>query len=291
MIENYIISRAENIKTFIQRNELKTIKSIDISEIPEEILRYTGRDISISYPQQGMCSLLGIFKSQERNYVLKIAKGDYRGRELCSEYLAMKSIYNTCIPVPEVHMFLQKGDFYYLLRECSAGVPLNTLFNECTDKAERMFMIDEMAQNLCKIHHIKIDGHTWEEFIEAQLYFAEQHMKNNTIDPSEFIFDGKEVAPEELLQWLKDNKPEPAEVCLIHGDYRPKNFLWNNKHISSIFDWSFCDFGDPCYDFAIFMYYLRDEEEKQRFLNCYGVDKLDGARLKYFERMAPFINI
>lgn len=267
------------------------MKFIDIDVIPEEILQYTGRDISISYPQQGMCSLLGILESPRKKYVLKITKGAYRGKELYSEYLAMKNLYNTCIPVPEVYMFLQKDKLYYLLRECSTGVPLNTLFDESKDKLERMAMIEEMALNLYKIHHKRIDGHTWENFIKSQLYFAEQHMKNNTIDPSEFVFDGKEITPEELLRWLKDNKPEPAEACLIHGDFRPKNFLWNNNRISAILDWAFCDIGDPYYDFAIFMYYLRDEVEKRHFFNCYGFDRLDEARLKYYERMAPFINI
>jgi aminoglycoside phosphotransferase len=200
MNDTTIISRSENIKAFITRSELKTMKSINIDEIPDEILDYTGRDISISYPQQGMCSLLGILKSLEKDYVLKIAKGKYRGMELYSEYLAMKSLHNTSIPVPNVHMFLQKDDLYYLLRECSTGVPLNILFNENEDKSERMAMIEEIAHNLSRIHSKQVDCYTWEAFIEDQLYFAEQHMKNNTIDLSEFVFDGKEIAPEVLLQ-------------------------------------------------------------------------------------------
>lgn len=114
----------------------------------------------------------------------------------------------------------------------------------------------------------------------TQLYFAEQHIKNNTIDLSEFVFDGKEIAPEELLQWLKHNKPESREICLIHGDYRPKNFLWSGSQISSILDWAFCDFGDTYYDFAIFMYYLRNEKEKQHLFNCYRLKEFDQARLK-----------
>lgn len=286
-----IISRTENIKTFITREELRTMESIDMQQIPDEILNYTGRGITLSYPQQGMCSIVGILKSQNKDYVIKIARGDYRGKELYAEYLAMKGLHNTAIPVPDVFMFHRKGDIFYLLRECSNGTPLNTLFNDNEDMEQRRVMIGEMAACLSKIHCQKFDGYTWDNFINAQLYFAEQHLNNNTIDLSEFVFNGKETDPGELLEWLRDNKPEPGRVCLLHGDYRPKNFLWNGSKISSILDWAFCDIGDPYYDFAIFMYYLKDEKEKQHFLKCYGLNELDEARLRYFEYMAVFINI
>lgn len=291
MNNNCIISRNENIKTFILRNELKPLKFIAMEEIPKEILDYTGRIISIEYPQQGMCSLIGILKSDKRNYVLKIAKGEYRGKELYAEYLIMKNLNNTSIPVPEVYMFSKEGDMTYILREYSEGIPLSTLFNESMDEKERMAMIKEIAFSLSKIHNMDFKGYTWENFIDAQLYFAEQHMRNNTLDLTEFVFNGKEISPDVLLQWLKSNKPEPGKVCLIHGDYRPKNFLWTNNRISSILDWAFCDVGDPYYDFTIFMYYLRNNQEKQHFLDSYGLDTLDEERLKYFEYMAPFINI
>lgn len=290
-MNNFIIPRRENILKFITPGELQNLKSITINNIPKEILSYVGEVTKLTYPQQGMCSLVSIIEVKERNYILKIAVGDYRGKELYAEYLAMKTLKNTLVPVPEVYMYFQQGDFSYLLREYNNGKQLSTLFNNNENEADRFHMIEEMAKHLKQIHSFKTPCCSYEAFINSQLYFAEQHMNNGTIDESEFVFDGVRVEPNELLRWLRENIPSRSEVCLIHGDYRPKNFLWNQNKLSSILDWAFCDIGDPYYDFAIFLYYLRDENEKNHFFRCYGLKDFDPQRLAYYEKMSPFINI
>ena len=148
-----------------------------------------------------------------------------------------------------------------------------------------------MAKTLSDIHKLKVSNWSFSEFIEGQLFFAEQHFRNNTIDLEEFVFDGEFIEPETLLNWLKDNKPTDGKVTLIHGDYRPKNILWHKKGIEAVVDWAFCDIGDPYYDFAIFKDYLNNDEERMIFLQNYGIDSFDKGRLNYYDRMMRFINI
>ncbi len=286
-----VISRAENISTFIQRDELKNIKPEDNISLPRKVLDYAGNINEISFPQQGMCSLVTVIQGDKGRFLLKTAKGLYRGKELYAEFLAMRALKDTKIPIPSVYDFFQEQGLYYLLREYSEGSPLNILFQNNKDKHQRLPMLIEMGKALSEIHAQYKDWVSYESFINAQIYFAEQHYKNNTIDPEDFVFEGHKEEPKAVLEWLKENKPHKGKVCLIHGDYRPKNILWHNHQISSIIDWAFCDMGDPYYDLAIFNDYFLDEDERQAFLKAYGIEEFDEKRLKYFCRMAPFINI
>lgn len=286
-----ILPRIKNVTSFIQRNELENIKPEDKPNLPERILRYSGSIRSISFPQQGMCSLVSIITGDNGKFILKTAKGNYRGKELYSEYLVTKELKGSSIPVPLTYDFFQEGNLFYLLRECSEGIPLNTLFIDNKDKTQRLHMISEMACALSKIHKIKTPDFSFENFIDAQLFFAEKHLKNSTIDLGDFVFKGKVIEPEILLSWLKKNKPNKGTVCLIHGDYRPKNILWSSDHITSIVDWAFCDIGDPYYDFAILSDYFQDNDEKDAFTKSYGIEHLDEERLEYYYKMIPFINI
>ncbi|WBW98626.1 phosphotransferase [Oceanirhabdus sp. W0125-5] len=283
--------RIENITEFIKVEEIKNMKPEDKVDLPEEILNKVGDIKNVSYPQQGMCSLVMIIESELGKFLLKIAKGEYRGKELYAEYLAMKSLKNADVPVPKVYDFFQKEEFYYLLRECSNGTPLNKLFFTTEDKEERLYMIREMAKELTKIHNIKINHYPYDKVINDQLYFAETHFNNKTIDIYDFEVDGEMIDPKTELEWLKENKSLNGQATLIHGDYRPKNFLWYDGKITSILDWAFCDIGDPYYDIAILFYYFKDEDEKRAFIEAYGIEELDQERLEYQTRMIPFINI
>lgn len=283
--------RIKNITSFITRSELKNPKIEDNIKLPERILAAVGNVNNISFPQQGMCSLVSIIDSDSGRFILKVSKGEYRGRELYAEYEAVKALRETNIPVPVQKDFFQEGNMYYLLREYSEGTPLNTIFNESRNKKGRLYMIEEMARALREIHNINKNSISFEEFIKAQFYFAEEHYKNNTIDILDFVFDGKREEPQDVMKWLKENIPKGGKTCLIHGDYRPKNMLWKNNKITSIIDWAFCDIGDPYYDFAMLFDYFIDDEERQAFLKAYGIKSFDEQRLRFYTRMIPFINI
>jgi aminoglycoside phosphotransferase (APT) family kinase protein len=176
---NNIISRGRNIDSFIKREELKSIKELTMEMIPGDIMHFTGGIEEISYPPQGMCSLVAALKSSSHKYILKVAKGKYRGRELYAEYCAMKDLISTSIPVPQVHIFLEENDLYFLLRDYTEGVQLSTLFNECKEDSIRMHMIDKMAELLSEIHKIEIGNCDYNYFIDSQLFFAEQHFKKH----------------------------------------------------------------------------------------------------------------
>jgi aminoglycoside phosphotransferase (APT) family kinase protein len=50
------------------------------------------------------------------------------------------------------------------------------------------------------------------------------------------------------LRWLRANAPEPAEQCLVHGDFRLGNFIVDEEGLAAVIDWELAHLGDPAED-------------------------------------------
>ena len=149
-----------------------------------------------------------------------------------------------------------------------------------------------MGRLLASIHGACIDideTWTWDEWIDGSLDMAARNLAAGVLDPDEFTPDEpRDVA----LDWLHANRPAcGGATCLLHGDYRPKNILWEDGCIAGVIDWQFADIGDPCYDLSVINWYMRDEAEWQRFLDGYGLADLDPERFKYCLVLQKFLNV
>lgn len=53
-----------------------------------------------------------------------------------------------------------------------------------------------------------------------------------------------------LFGWLKNHVPEPSRLCLVHGDLRAGNFLYDGERVTALLDWEMAHIGDPAEDIA-----------------------------------------
>lgn len=64
----------------------------------------------------------------------------------------------------------------------------------------------------------------------------------------------KRIEPHPVLVWLFDwlaaNAPEPQRPCMVHGDLRPGNFLYQGGKVTALLDWEMAHIGDPAEDIA-----------------------------------------
>jgi aminoglycoside phosphotransferase (APT) family kinase protein len=62
----------------------------------------------------------------------------------------------------------------------------------------------------------------------------------------------RQPVAEATIRWLERHLPEPSgELCLVHGDYRSGNFLYNSAgEIPALLDWEMAHIGDPLEDLA-----------------------------------------
>ncbi len=59
-------------------------------------------------------------------------------------------------------------------------------------------------------------------------------------------------AIEFVLRRLERDRPRPAAITLIHGDYRIGNIMVADGRIAAVLDWEFADWGDPDEDLGWF---------------------------------------
>lgn len=264
--------------------------------VPDEILRYIAGPFTLSPPVHGICSTVLFLHAPSKDYVLKRTQGEYRGSELEAEYAALlhyRQMADPRVPVAEPYMFVRHADDSYLLTSRYDGEPIAQVLQSAAEH-ERACIIRQMASALAAIHRCgKIDHEDWRTCLQEQLRFAQMHLRNGSLDPAEFIHDGQPVDPAAVLRRLHDQVPQPGPLCVLHGDYRPKNLLWDRQTqtISAVLDWAFCDIGDPYYDLAIVLYYMRTEAERSLFLASYGLPRIDEQRLRYFEDLSKFLNV
>lgn len=62
----------------------------------------------------------------------------------------------------------------------------------------------------------------------------------------------RQPVAEAAIRWLTRNLPAPSgQLCLVHGDYRSGNFLYNQAgEIPALLDWEMAHIGDPLEDLA-----------------------------------------
>ncbi|MFV2089582.1 MAG: phosphotransferase family protein, partial [Pseudomonadales bacterium] len=62
----------------------------------------------------------------------------------------------------------------------------------------------------------------------------------------------RQPVAEAAIRWLQRNLPDPSgQMCLVHGDYRTGNFLYNTEgDIPALLDWEMAHIGDPLEDLA-----------------------------------------
>jgi aminoglycoside phosphotransferase (APT) family kinase protein len=257
-----------------------------VEDLPDDILTTTGEIRHISYPGQSRRNLLLRLDADNGQFVLKAARGPYRGWELWTEHVMMQDLSETAIPVPDSLAFIQDQELYLQLRQYVRGTPLNAMLED--SETSNLGVLRQVGRTLAAIHRLGSPVWTWQEWLDASLSVAEQNIDNGVIDPDRF---SEEESPSAVLEWLRDSRPDSGSVVLLHGDFRVENLLWRAGQIVAVLDWAFADFGDPYYDLATVLEAAQDQVETRHVLAGYGMSQPDFERLYYFHQLAKFLCI
>ncbi len=71
----------------------------------------------------------------------------------------------------------------------------------------------------------------------------------------------------ELIRWLDTNKPSDVGSCIIHGDWRIDNMVFDlqNKRLAGVLDWELATVGDPLMDLGSALAYWVDSDDDPAF--------------------------
>lgn len=242
----------------------------------ENLLKITGNIFNKERKSEALCNEVYFLDCEKGKFIIKIACDKARQEELKKEYELICMLDYTKF-VPKIELFFTVKNISCLLIQFIVG-------NKPTQFSDEILKI--MASRLREIHGNN-ESQKQVDF-DNLLNLAEKNMNEGRLDMDEFIINGKFVQPQDLLTYLKTHKPI-AKECLLHGDFRPKNMIINNKDLY-IIDWGLSFYGDPYYDLAIIKYYFTDIEF-EKFCSYYGLKNIDNERLKYNEYLSSFLNV
>jgi aminoglycoside phosphotransferase (APT) family kinase protein len=83
-----------------------------------------------------------------------------------------------------------------------------------------------------------IDASSWQRYMETTYEYYLRGWNDLCYDPGQvFLLD--------LFLTLRRNQPRPLPLALVHGDFNPANFLYQDGKVTALIDWENSRIGDP----------------------------------------------
>ena len=189
----------------------------------------------------------GLSAAEVRIYPDSVLKAEPRS-EKAAAHVAMLRWMHGRLPVPEVLCCETDAEMQYLLMSRIRGQRACSPYYLERPKLLARLLADAMQQ----LWHTDLTDcpcvYTLDDLLEAGEKRVRAHLVN-TDDPEIFGDDGF-YSPTKLLNWLKENRPEP-DPALSHGDFCLPNIQLEGESVSGMID-----LGDACvfdrwYDIAL----------------------------------------
>ena len=153
------------------------------------------------------------------------------------------------------------SDFYVMDRV--AGDIFRRDIPESVTATDVSVMADSLINGLVQLHAVDATilaelnkGHG---YVERQVEGWSTRYRNALTDD---VPNGEKV-----MQWLAANKPEDVDSCIIHGDWRIDNVVFDLEHarIAGVLDWELATVGDPLMDLGSALAYWVDQDDPPAF--------------------------
>ncbi|MCB1685041.1 MAG: phosphotransferase family protein [Pseudomonadales bacterium] len=171
------------------------------------------------------------------------------------EYRTYEAVYCAGFPVPEP-LLLEEGDtplerpFSLMAEVAGCESALASLGQPPFDKFREKIGTRKWTL-MGRLASMDIDTLGLRDFMKVP-----QHAARHELDYWSGVIRTDALHPqpvaEATIRWLQRNLPPASEdLCLVHGDFRTGNFLYNPEgEISAVLDWEMAHIGDPLEDLA-----------------------------------------
>jgi aminoglycoside phosphotransferase (APT) family kinase protein len=122
---------------------------------------------------------------------------------------------------------------------------------------------------------VGIDPTSWQSYMDTTLDYYIRSYDDVAYDPMPYWLDA--------LLTMRRNKPKPLPVRLVHGDFNPANFLYENGRVTCVIDWENSHMGDPREDLG----WLAHMDVLSN-TNLFGSVKEDGGFLGHYNKITGF---
>ena len=236
----------------------------------------------------------GGLAADEREYVLRRKPP---GKLLPSahavdrEYRIITALAGTGVPVPRTYAFCADpeviGTPFYVMDYVRGRIFRDPELAGIAPR-ERAAIYDDMNDVLARLHRVDWQALGLADFGRPGNYYARQiHRWSSQYRASE---TEKIEAMERLIEWLPNNIPADDHTTLVHGDYRPGNFIVHptEPRVAAVLDWELCTLGHPLADlgYNCLPYRMSKEWEglRDKDLGALGIPTEDAYVAAYCRR-------
>ena len=212
-------------------------------ELPNAIREYVGN-------QEYKINNVGMSESEVRIYDKYVLKIQPESVETDNEYSIVNWLGHS-IPLPSIPAYCKQGGRAYILMTKVVGDML------CSEEnmADPEMIIKLAAKGMKQLWEIDVHECPYTTSrLDERLKVAEYNVVNGFVDvenaePETFGPKGFRN-PEELLEWLKSNRPK-EDIVLTHGDFSLPNVLVKDGRVSGFIDLGKMGPADRWQDIAI----------------------------------------
>jgi aminoglycoside phosphotransferase (APT) family kinase protein len=219
--------------------------------------------------RSGASNLTYLLKYPDRELVLRrppVGTKAVSAHDMKREFLIQSRLQPVYPLVPGMIALCQDhavmgSDFYVMERV--VGQIFRRNIPETITKLDIEVMADSLINGLVQLH--AVDSAILAELNKGPGYVARQvegwskRYRNALTDD---VPNGEKV-----MAWLTDNKPVDVDSCIIHGDWRIDNVVFDLAHsrIAGVLDWELATVGDPLMDLGSALAYWVDRDDEPAF--------------------------
>jgi aminoglycoside phosphotransferase (APT) family kinase protein len=219
--------------------------------------------------RSGASNLTYLLKYPNRELVLRrppVGTKAISAHDMKREYLIqsrLRPVYDlvpNVIALCEDHSIL--GSDFYVMDRINGDIFRRDVPASLT-KEDISVMATSLVSGLAQLH--SVDATVLQELNKGAGYVTRQvegwskRYRNALTDD---VPDGEDV-----MRWLDTNKPEDVGSCIIHGDWRIDNMVFDlgQKKLVGVLDWELATVGDPLMDLGSSLAYWVDRDDDPEF--------------------------
>jgi aminoglycoside phosphotransferase (APT) family kinase protein len=210
------------------------------------LLKYPGRELVLRRPPVGMKAASA--HDMKREFLIQ--------SRLQPVYPLVPSMIALC----DDHSVIG-SDFYVMDRV--VGDIFRRDIPESVTAADLSMMADSLINGLVKLHAVDatilVELNKGEGYVHRQVEGWSKRYRNALTDD---VPNGEKV-----MAWLDANQPADVDSCVIHGDWRIDNVVFDlqQARIVGVLDWELATVGDPLMDLGSALAYWVDRDDEPAF--------------------------
>ena len=219
--------------------------------------------------RSGASNLTYLLSYSERDLVLRkppVGTKAASAHDMKREYLIQSRLQSVYPLVPKMialcdDQSVMSSDFYVMERV--EGEIFRRDIPEAITATDISVMADSLINGLVQLH--AVDASILQElnkgtgYVQRQVEGWSKRYRNALTDDV--------PAAEKLMAWLAANQPDDVDSCIIHGDWRIDNVVFDlgNARIAGVLDWELATVGDPLMDLGSALAYWVDRDDETAF--------------------------